>query len=115
VLGSASPLEDAESCVYGYGALKFLTMNNVLLAKVLKVGILELMVLHIKMVNSVVSYGMRTSQFASPSQPLLVSELSAVSAVILVKKFFYASNKVQKLLTFYILNICFSWPVNSAV
>lgn len=52
----ASPLEDAESCVYGYGALKFLTMNNVLLAKVLKLGILELMVLHMKMVNTVVSY-----------------------------------------------------------
>ncbi|KAJ9581373.1 hypothetical protein L9F63_023449 [Diploptera punctata] len=50
-LGSASPLEDAESCVYGYGALKFLTMNNTLLAKVLKLGILELMVLHMKMVN----------------------------------------------------------------
>jgi hypothetical protein len=56
VLGMASPLEDAESCVYGYGALKFLTMNNVLLAKVLKLGILELMVLHMKMVNTVVSY-----------------------------------------------------------
>ncbi|KAJ4439022.1 hypothetical protein ANN_14978 [Periplaneta americana] len=53
-LGSASPLEDAESCVYGYGALKFLTMNNVLLAKVLKLGILELMVLHMKMVNAAV-------------------------------------------------------------
>lgn len=55
VLGLASPLEDAESCVYGYGALKFLTMNTVLLAKVLKLGILELMVLHMKIVNTAVS------------------------------------------------------------
>ncbi|XP_021923025.1 armadillo repeat-containing protein 2 isoform X2 [Zootermopsis nevadensis] len=52
VLGLASPLEDAESCVYGYGALKFLTMNTVILAKVLKLGILELMVLHMKIVNA---------------------------------------------------------------
>jgi hypothetical protein len=68
VLGSASPLEDAESCVYGYGALKFLTMNNLLLAKVLKLGILELMVLHMKMVNAAVSYGVHISRFTFLSQ-----------------------------------------------
>lgn len=71
VLGSASPLEDAESCVYGYGALKFLTMNNVLLAKVLKLGILELMVLHMKMVNIAVSCGMHASHFTFLSQAML--------------------------------------------
>lgn len=71
VLGSASPLEDAESCVYGYGALKFLTMNNVLLAKVLKLGILELMVLHMKMVNTAVSCSMHTSHFTFLSQAML--------------------------------------------
>ncbi|XP_063220147.1 armadillo repeat-containing protein 2 isoform X2 [Bacillus rossius redtenbacheri] len=51
-LGSASPLDDAEACVYGYGALKFLTMNNVLLEKVIHLGILELMVLHMKIINA---------------------------------------------------------------
>lgn len=53
-LGRASPLEDAEACIYGYGALKFLTMNNQLLQAALQLGILELMVLHIKIVNNAV-------------------------------------------------------------
>jgi len=51
-------------------------MNNVLLAKVLKLGILELMVLHMKMVNAAVSYDitgrghnpMYSSQFSFLSQ-----------------------------------------------
>ncbi|KAG8307964.1 Armadillo repeat-containing protein 2 [Homalodisca vitripennis] len=51
-LGRASPLEDAEACIYGYGALKFLTMNNQLLRTSLQHGALELMVLHIKIVNN---------------------------------------------------------------
>ena len=55
-LGRASPLEDAEACIYGYGALKFLTMNNELLKSALKLGALELMVLHIKIVNNAVSF-----------------------------------------------------------
>lgn len=55
-LGSASPLEDAEACVYGYGALKFLTMNNQLLSHILDLGTLDLMVLHLKIVNSVVNF-----------------------------------------------------------
>uniref|UniRef100_A0A1B6CHS7 Armadillo repeat-containing protein 2 n=1 Tax=Clastoptera arizonana TaxID=38151 RepID=A0A1B6CHS7_9HEMI len=50
-LGRASPLDDSEACIYGYGALKFLTMNNQILEAALKLGILELMVLHIKIVN----------------------------------------------------------------
>lgn len=54
-LGRASPLEDAEACIYGYGALKFLTMNNSLLHISLQCGALELMVLHIKIVNNAVS------------------------------------------------------------
>lgn len=55
-LGTASPLEDAEACVYGYGALKFLTMNNQLLSHILDLGTLDLMVLHLKIVNSVVIF-----------------------------------------------------------
>lgn len=53
-MGTASPLEDAEACVYGYGALKFLTMNNQLLSHILDLGALDLMVLHLKIVNSTV-------------------------------------------------------------
>jgi len=54
-LGRASPLEDAEACVYGYGALKFLTMNVVLLNNLLRLGALDLMVLHLKIVAAAVS------------------------------------------------------------
>ncbi|XP_074039648.1 armadillo repeat-containing protein 2 isoform X2 [Leptinotarsa decemlineata] len=50
-LGRSSPLDDAEACVYGYGAVKFLTMNQKLLEKILGLGILQLMVLHIKIIN----------------------------------------------------------------
>lgn len=53
-LGRASPIDDAEACIYGYGALKFLTMNQQLLLVALKLGILELMVLHLKIVNNAV-------------------------------------------------------------
>ncbi|XP_046392648.1 armadillo repeat-containing protein 2 isoform X2 [Ischnura elegans] len=51
VLGTAEPMEDAEACVYGYGALKFLLMNSSLLRKILGFGALELMVLHMKVIN----------------------------------------------------------------
>ncbi|XP_050309639.1 armadillo repeat-containing protein 2 isoform X2 [Anthonomus grandis grandis] len=51
-LGRSSPLDDAEACVYAYGALKFLTMNGQLLQKVVELGILPLMVLHIKIINN---------------------------------------------------------------
>ncbi|ERL91825.1 armadillo repeat-containing protein 2 isoform X1 [Dendroctonus ponderosae] len=51
-LGRSSPMDDAEACVYAYGALKFLTMNVKLLEKVLDLGILPLMVLHIKLINT---------------------------------------------------------------
>ena len=54
-LGRASPLDDPETCIYGYGALKFLTMNKEILLTTLKLGILELMVLHLKIVNNAVS------------------------------------------------------------
>ncbi|XP_071455226.1 armadillo repeat-containing protein 2 [Hetaerina americana] len=50
-LGTAEPMEDAEACVYGYGALKFLLMNSALLRKLLSFGALELMVLHMKVIN----------------------------------------------------------------
>ncbi|KYB28497.1 armadillo repeat-containing protein 2 isoform X2 [Tribolium castaneum] len=51
-LGRSSPLDDAEACVYGYGSVKFLTMNAKLLDKILSLGILQLMVLHIKIINN---------------------------------------------------------------
>ncbi|CAH0557514.1 unnamed protein product [Brassicogethes aeneus] len=51
-LGRSSPLDDAEACIYGYGAVKFLTMNPKLLDKITGLGILELMVLHIKIINT---------------------------------------------------------------
>ncbi|KAK4879012.1 hypothetical protein RN001_007158 [Aquatica leii] len=50
-LGRSSPLDDGEACVYGYGSVKFLTMNSNLLRKILDLGILQLMVLHIKIIN----------------------------------------------------------------
>ncbi|KAG8225019.1 hypothetical protein J437_LFUL006030, partial [Ladona fulva] len=50
-LGTAEPMEDAEACIYGYGAIKFLTMNSSLLKKLLNFGTLELMVLHMKVIN----------------------------------------------------------------
>ncbi|KAE8751573.1 hypothetical protein FOCC_FOCC001820 [Frankliniella occidentalis] len=64
-LGTASPLEDAEACVYGYGALKFLTMNNQLLNHILDLGTLDLMVLHLKIVNSARSEGGRLPEQTS--------------------------------------------------
>lgn len=54
-LGRSSPLDDAEACVYGYGAVKFLTMNSKLLDTILNLGILQLMVLHIKIINNAVN------------------------------------------------------------
>ncbi|XP_064089288.1 armadillo repeat-containing protein 2-like isoform X1 [Macrobrachium nipponense] len=44
------PLEQPEACVYGYGALKFLTMNSQLVTRLLNRGILELLVLHMKLI-----------------------------------------------------------------
>ncbi|RXG56427.1 Armadillo repeat-containing protein 2, partial [Armadillidium vulgare] len=46
----ASPLEHAEACIYGYGALKFLTMNSHLVTRLLHRGVLELLVLHMKLI-----------------------------------------------------------------
>ncbi|KAL3283552.1 hypothetical protein HHI36_006691 [Cryptolaemus montrouzieri] len=50
-LGRSSPLDDSEACVYGYGAVKFLSMNNRLQQKMIALGILELMALHMKIMN----------------------------------------------------------------
>ncbi|CAL4074694.1 unnamed protein product, partial [Meganyctiphanes norvegica] len=44
------PLELPEAQVYGYGALKFLTMNSQLVLRLLNRGILELLVLHMKLI-----------------------------------------------------------------
>lgn len=51
ILGLATPHEDAESLTYGYGALKFLTMNPELMDRAMKNGCLSLMLLHLKMIN----------------------------------------------------------------
>nr|XP_022913013.1 armadillo repeat-containing protein 2 isoform X1 [Onthophagus taurus] len=51
-IGRCSPLEDAEACVYGYGAIKFLTMNPNLLQRTINFGILPLMVLHLQLINN---------------------------------------------------------------
>ncbi|KRT79515.1 hypothetical protein AMK59_8475 [Oryctes borbonicus] len=53
-IGRSSPLDDCEACVYGYGSIKFLTMNSNLLQKILSLGILPLMLLHVKIINSAV-------------------------------------------------------------
>ncbi|KAK7605197.1 hypothetical protein V9T40_007055 [Parthenolecanium corni] len=50
-LGLATPDEDSEALIYGYGALKFLMMNSSILQCALDNGILQLMSLHLKMVN----------------------------------------------------------------
>nr|XP_040227433.2 armadillo repeat-containing protein 2 [Anopheles coluzzii] len=72
-LGRASPIEDAEACIYGYGAVRFLTGssngannttangsdvgNNVrsLAVRLAKHGLCQLMVLHLKMINEIAS------------------------------------------------------------
>uniref|UniRef100_A0A8W7PWH1 Armadillo repeat-containing protein 2 n=1 Tax=Anopheles coluzzii TaxID=1518534 RepID=A0A8W7PWH1_ANOCL len=72
-LGRASPIEDSEACIYGYGAVRFLTGssngannttangsdvgNNVrsLAVRLAKHGLCQLMVLHLKMINEIAS------------------------------------------------------------
>lgn len=51
MLGLATPNEDAEALIYGYGALKFLTMNPDLMERAMSNGCLPLMLLHLKMIN----------------------------------------------------------------
>lgn len=53
-LGRSSPIDDSEACIYGYGSVKFFTMNQKLLEKILGLGILQLMVLHMKIINAAV-------------------------------------------------------------
>ena len=54
-LGLATPDDDSEALIYGYGALKFLMMNENILNFALDNGILQLMALHLKMINLAVS------------------------------------------------------------
>lgn len=54
-LGLATPDDDSEALIYGYGALKFLMMNFNILHFALDNGILQLMALHLKMINLAVS------------------------------------------------------------
>uniref|UniRef100_A0A182WAT0 Armadillo repeat-containing protein 2 n=1 Tax=Anopheles minimus TaxID=112268 RepID=A0A182WAT0_9DIPT len=74
-LGRASPIDDSEACIYGYGAVRFLTgssngSNTVaingaevvdhlpqrsLAVRLAKQGLCQLMVLHLKMINEIAS------------------------------------------------------------
>ena len=49
-IGGACPINDSEALVYGYGALKFLTMNSQTREKLKKMGILDLVLLHLKLI-----------------------------------------------------------------
>ena len=46
----ACPVNDSEALVYGYGALKFLTMNSLTREKLRAMGILDLVLLHLKLI-----------------------------------------------------------------
>ena len=50
-IGGACPILDAEALVYGYGALKFLTMNPATRVRLQKMGVLDLVLLHLKLIN----------------------------------------------------------------
>ena len=49
-IGRADPVADSEALVYGYGALKFLTMNGPTREQLRKMGILDLVMLHLKLI-----------------------------------------------------------------
>ena len=49
-IGLACPVNDSEALVYGYGALKFLTMNISTREKLRRMGILDLVLLHLKLI-----------------------------------------------------------------
>ena len=49
-IGGACPTLDAEALVYGYGGLKFLTMNPKTRERLKRLGILDLVLLHLKLV-----------------------------------------------------------------
>ena len=49
-IGRADPVADSEALVYGYGALKFLTMTSQTREKLQKMGILDLVLLHLKLI-----------------------------------------------------------------
>uniref|UniRef100_A0A182TBU1 Armadillo repeat-containing protein 2 n=1 Tax=Anopheles maculatus TaxID=74869 RepID=A0A182TBU1_9DIPT len=75
-LGRASPIDDSEACIYGYGAVRFLTgssnassitatsngtevgdcgLQRSLAVRLAKQGLCQLMVLHLKMINEIAS------------------------------------------------------------
>uniref|UniRef100_A0A182YI58 Uncharacterized protein n=1 Tax=Anopheles stephensi TaxID=30069 RepID=A0A182YI58_ANOST len=74
-LGRASPIDDSEACIYGYGAVRFLTgssnasstatanateagdhgQQRSLAVRLAKRGLCQLMVLHLKMINDIAS------------------------------------------------------------
>ena len=48
-IGKADPVADSEALVYGYGALKFLSMTNQTRDRLKKMGLLELCIVHLKL------------------------------------------------------------------
>lgn len=71
-IGRASPIEDPEACIYGYGAVRFLTNAVVSLSgsngngvnrkkyktlgrRLARHGVVPLMILHLQIVNEAVS------------------------------------------------------------
>jgi hypothetical protein len=49
-IGGACPTLDAEALVYGYGGLKFLTMNVKTRERLKRLGVLDLVLLHLKLI-----------------------------------------------------------------
>ena len=48
-IGKADPVADSEALVYGYGALKFLTMTSQTRDRLRKMGLLDLCIVHLKL------------------------------------------------------------------
>ena len=48
-IGKADPVADSEALVYGYGALKFLTMTSQTRDRLKKMGLLDLCIVHLKL------------------------------------------------------------------
>ncbi|XP_059471767.1 armadillo repeat-containing protein 2 [Neocloeon triangulifer] len=66
-LGAASLLEDSEACVYGYGALKCITLEPRIVARVRELGGLALMVLHLKLTNLMAHEGSSVPEKVQPA------------------------------------------------
>ncbi|KAG7303640.1 hypothetical protein JYU34_012171, partial [Plutella xylostella] len=54
--GRADPITEAECCIYGAGALRFLALEPALRARAHRAGTADLLVLHLKILNTAVSW-----------------------------------------------------------